>query len=64
MTVVPFNTEPTGNTDSLWTLFTHLGICVSARGSLIPVGIDLFCCYFFLCQPARLVHQPLQSGNT
>ena len=26
MPVVPFNTESTGNTDSLWTLFTHLGI--------------------------------------
>ena len=24
--VVPFNTESTGNTDSLWTLFTHLGM--------------------------------------
>ena len=32
-------------------------------GSLIPVGIGLFCCYFFWCQPARLVHQPLQPGN-
>ena len=36
MPVVPFNTESTGNTDSLWTLFTHPAI-----GSLIPVGIGL-----------------------
>ena len=56
MPVVPFNTESTGNTDSLWTLFTHPGIYVSAVGSLIPVGIGLFCCYFFWCQPARLGH--------
>ena len=61
--VVPFNTESTGNTDSLWTLFTHLGIYVSAIGSLILVAIGLFCCYFFWCQPARLAHQPLQPGN-
>ena len=61
--VMPFDTESTGNTDSLWTLFTHLGIYVSAIGSLIPVGIGLFCCYFFWCQPARLVPQPLQPGN-
>ena len=49
MPVVPFNTESTGNTDSLWTLFTHLGIYISAIGSLIPVGIGLFCYYFFWC---------------
>ena len=61
--VMPFDTESTGNTDSLWTLFTHPGIYVSAIGSLIPVGIGLFCCYFFWCQPARLVHRPLQPGN-
>ena len=47
--VVPLNTEPTGNTDSLWTLFTHLGIYVSAIGLLISVEIGLFCCYFFKC---------------
>ena len=40
--VMPFNTVSTGNTDSLWTLFTHLGIYISAIGSLIPVGIGLF----------------------
>ena len=47
--VMPFNTESTGNPDSLWTLFTHLGIYMSAIGSCIPVGIGLFCCYFFWC---------------
>ena len=49
MPVMPFNTESTGNTDSLQTLFKHPGIYVSAIGLLIPVGIGLFCCYFFWC---------------
>ena len=35
-------------------VFTHPGIYISALGSIIPVGIGLFCCYFFWCQPARL----------
>ena len=47
--VMPFNTGSTGNTDSLWILFTHLRIYISAIGSLIPIGIGLFCCYFFWC---------------
>ena len=59
-----FNTKPSKDTNTLWNLFTHPGIYVSALGLLIPVGIGLFCCYFFWCQPARLAHQPLQSGNT
>ena len=49
MPIVPFNTESSGNTYSIWTLFVYLGICISAIGSLIPVGIGLFCCYFFWC---------------
>ena len=49
--------------NTLWNLFTHPGIYVSALGSLIPVGIGLFCCYFFWCQPARLACQPLQPDN-
>ena len=49
MPVVPFNTESSRNTDSLWTLFTHPGIYISAIGLLIPVGIALFHCYFFWC---------------
>ena len=47
--VMPFDTESTENTDSLWTLFTHPGIYISAIGLLIPVGNGLFCCYFFWC---------------
>ena len=47
--IMPFNTESTENNDSIWTLFTHPGIYISAIGLLIPVGIGLFCCYFFWC---------------
>ena len=63
MQLTPFNTEPSGDTVSLLSVFTHPGIYISALGSIIPVGIGLFCCYFFWCWPARLVHWPLQSGN-
>ena len=49
MPIVPFNTEPSEDTDSLWSVFTHPGIYVSALGLIIPVGIRLFCCYFFWC---------------
>ena len=61
--LTPFNMKLSEDMDTLWNLFSQPGIYVSALGSLIPVGIGLFCCYFFWCQPARLVHQPLQSGN-
>ena len=63
MALVPFNTEPSGDTDSLWSVFIHPEFYISALGLIIPVGIGLFCCYFFWCQPARLAHQPLQPGN-
>ena len=42
MPLVPFDTETSDNTDSLWSVFTHPGIYVSALGSIIPVGIGLF----------------------
>ena len=63
MPIVLFNTESSEDTNSLWSVFTQPGIYVSALGSIIPVGIGLFCCYFFWCRPARLVHWPLQPGN-
>ena len=44
-----FNMKPSEDTNTLWNLSTHPGIYVSALGSLIPVGIGLFCCYFFWC---------------
>ena len=49
MSVVPFNTDSSENVNSLWNLFTHSGIYVSAIGLIIPIGIGLFCCYFFWC---------------
>ena len=49
MSLVPFNTESSDDTDSLWSVFTHPGIYISALRLIIPVGIGLFCCYFFWC---------------
>ena len=53
--IMPFDMdkESTEHTGSIWTLFSHPGIYISAIGSLIPVGLGLYCCYFFWCQPAR-----------
>ena len=59
-----FNRKPSEDTNTLWNLFTHPGIYVSALGLILPAGIGLFCCYFFWCQPARSACQPLQPGNT
>ena len=63
--IMPFDMddESTENTDSIWALFSHTGMYVTAIGSLIPAGLGLFCCYFFWCQPARLACQPLQPAN-
>ena len=39
--ITPFSPEnSTGDTDSMWTLFSHTGL-------LIPAGLGIFCCYFF-----------------
>ena len=46
--LTPFNKKPSEDTNTLWNLFTHPRIYVSVS-SLIPVGIGLFCCYFFWC---------------
>ena len=63
--ITPFTSpvESTGDTASIWTLFSHIGVYVMAISSLIPAGLGIFCCYFFWCQPARLAHQPLQPGT-
>ena len=47
--ITPFDTESMDNSNSIWTLFAHPGMYVSAIVSFIPVGIGLFCCYFFWC---------------
>ena len=47
--IMPFDTtdESTEDTDLIWTLFLHTGMCITAIGLLIPAGLGLFCCYFF-----------------
>ena len=48
--ITPFSPEEsTGDTDSIWTLFLLTRVYVIAIGSLIPAGLGIFCCYFFLC---------------
>ena len=47
--MTPFNMKLSGETDTLWNMFTHPAIYVSALGVLIIVGIGLFCCYFLWC---------------
>ena len=44
--ITPFNTadESTGDTDLIWTLFSHTGIYVTAIGLVIPAGLGIFCC--------------------
>ena len=56
--------ESIGDTVSVWTLFSHVGIYVMAIELLIPAGLGIFWCVFFWCGPARLVCWPLQSGST
>ena len=49
--IMPFDMddESTEDTDSIWTLFLHTGMYVTAIGLIIPAGLGLFCCYFFWC---------------
>ena len=63
--ITPFTSpeESTGDTASIWTLFSHTGVYVMANGSLIPPGLGIFCCYFFWCWPARLACRPLPPGT-
>ena len=62
--ITPFSPESsTGDTNSIWTLFSHTGVYVTTIGSLIPAGLGTFCCYFFWCWPARLACQPLTPGT-
>ena len=49
MPIVPFNTESPEDTNPLCGVFTHPGIFVSALGSIMPLGLGIFCCYFFWC---------------
>ena len=55
--LTPFTSpdESVDDTASIWMLFLHTGIYVTAIGSLIPAGLGIFFVTFFWCQPARLV---------
>ena len=59
--IMPFDMdeESTEHTDSIWTLFSHTGMYITAIGSLIPAGLGLFYCYIFWCWSARLAYWPL-----
>ena len=54
--IIPLDTadESTGDTDSIWTLFSLTGIYVTAIGSLIPAGLGVFCCYFILVSTCQI----------
>ena len=47
--ITPFTSpeESTGDTVSIWTLFSHTGVYTMAIGLLIPAGLGIFCSYFF-----------------
>ena len=61
--MTPFNMKLSGDINTLWNMFTHPAIYISALGPIIILGIGLFCCYFFWCRPARSACCPLKSGN-
>ena len=53
--------ESTEHADSIWTLFSHPGIYITAIGLLIPAGLGLFCSTSFVAdlldQHANLYNQ-------
>ena len=59
--ITPF--ESIDDTASIWTLFSHTGIYIIGIWLFIPAGLEIFCCYFFWCWPARLVCWTLWSGS-
>ena len=48
--------ESTGDTESIWTLFSHTGVYVMAIGSLIPAGLEHFTVFLLVstCQISTL----------
>ena len=48
--ITPFSPEnSTGDTDSIWTLFSHTGVYVMAIGLLVPADLGIFCWFLFWC---------------
>ena len=41
--------ESIGETVSVWTLFFHAGVYITAIGLLIPAGLGIFYYYYFWC---------------
>ena len=41
--------ESTGDTVSIWTLFSHTRVYIMGIRLLIPAELGIFCCYFFWC---------------
>ena len=52
--------ESTGETVSVWTLFSHAGVSIMAIGFLIPVRLGILFCYFFWCQHGANTHLQMQ----
>ena len=54
--IMPFDMddESTEDTDSIWTLFSHTGIYVTAIGSLIPAGLGLFLLLLLLVMTCQI----------
>ena len=61
--IAPFTEVSTGDTNSIWTLISHTEVYEMAIELLMSAGLGIFYCYFFWCQPARLVHQTLQPST-
>ena len=49
--ITPFTSpeESMGDTASICTLFSYIGVYVMTIGLLIPAGLGIFYCYFFWC---------------
>ena len=54
MSVVPFNTDSSENANSLWNLFTHPGIYISAKGLIIPIGIGIILLLLLLVSTCQI----------
>ena len=55
--LTPFNMQPSEDTNTLWDLFTHPGIYISALGSLIP-SWDRIILLLFLLVPTCQISAP------
>ena len=62
--LTPFNMKPSEDTNTLWNLFTHPGIYISALGSLYTSRNRIILLLFLLVPTCQIsACRPLQSGN-